>query len=503
MNSQESGDAVRGKLTSDELIEKLRAALRKNGDFPASAKVVSELRQLTSDPKVMASQVTEVILREPSLGVRVLHLVNSSFYRRAKPIMTVSQAVVQIGMRPLAELCSGLVLLQKFVPAAKRGGSFANCLRKTLLTSLLASNITPGTTGGVKSSKNEEYGYLAGSFAELGTLLLAFYFPQIYEAAVKRSELKKQDVHQSIREITGVSPLQLSLEVLDALNLPSFYKEILLESEKLETQPRKPTEGDSSESQRLAKAVSAAKSISDVVVSNKSRQDLDKVLQTAKDRFGIETHIINKVITDLPKIFSDHCNALDLQLPSLPEFVMTYTDNPEAATTESKSGTGDAGISEEENQFNQFVTEIRQAVENREPTASVITTVMETLAWSLKFDRVLLMLVAANKTRLTGRMLLGNMPNFDPKKFERSLSVEKPSCPEVVAFRQSRPVYSGEALFDGGWPFAAIPIGFAHRAIGVIYADRSSGDGAELSSREQAAIGILAELLDRSLALQA
>ena len=132
-------------LTPDELIQRLRSALAKDGDFPASAKVVSELRQLTNDPKTTASQITEVILREPSLGTRVLHLVNSSFYRRAKAIMTVSQAVVQIGMRPLAEMCAGLVLLQKFVPTARQGGSFANCLRKTVLTSLLTSSISTQT----------------------------------------------------------------------------------------------------------------------------------------------------------------------------------------------------------------------------------------------------------------------------------------------------------------------------------------------------------------------
>ena len=113
---QDSTDSGKASMTAEQFVEKLRNALRRDGDFPASAKIVSELRMLTSDPRTTANQITEVILREPSLGTRVLHLVNSSFYRRAKPIMTVSQAVVQIGMKPLADLCAGLVLLQKFVP---------------------------------------------------------------------------------------------------------------------------------------------------------------------------------------------------------------------------------------------------------------------------------------------------------------------------------------------------------------------------------------------------
>ena len=505
-------DGGKSSLTADELIQKLRSALQRSGDFPASAKIVGELRQLASDPKASANQVTEVILREPSLGVRVLHLVNSSFYRRAKPIMTVSQAVVQIGMRPLAEMCSGLVLLQKFVPAARRGGSFANCLRRTVVTSLLSSVISPGvaatTATPSKTSKNEEYGYLAGSFAELGTLLLAFYFPQIYDAATKRAEQKHQEVGQSIKDLTGLSPLQLSMEVLDALDLPSFYKEILSESQNLEYKtPIEKTPSQSMkapaspEAVRLAKTVSAAKLISEVVVSNRSRQDLEKAVSQARERFGVEAPALQKALGELPEIFKNHCAAIDLQLPALPEFVMSYSQDPQAQ--EGSAPAPDSGNREDDAQFNQFVAEIRQAVENREPTASIITSVMETCAWSLKFDRVFLMLVTPNKGRLVGRMLLGNVSNFDPKRFERVISPDLTRHPEVMAFREARPIYTGDPLIPGGWPIAAIPIGFGQRAIGVIYADRSDSESEELTSREQAAIGILAELLDRSLALQA
>jgi HD-like signal output (HDOD) protein len=55
-------------LTPEKLLKRLRNALQRDGDFPASAKVVSELKRLTSDPKTTANQITEVILKEPSLG---------------------------------------------------------------------------------------------------------------------------------------------------------------------------------------------------------------------------------------------------------------------------------------------------------------------------------------------------------------------------------------------------------------------------------------------------
>ena len=45
------------ELTADRLLDRLKQSLRRDGDFPASAQVVNELRALTSDPKTTASQV--------------------------------------------------------------------------------------------------------------------------------------------------------------------------------------------------------------------------------------------------------------------------------------------------------------------------------------------------------------------------------------------------------------------------------------------------------------
>ncbi len=467
-----------GSLSSEELLDRLKSALRKDGDFPASAKIVSELRTLVSNPNTTGNQITEVILREPSLGTRVLHMVNSSFYRRAKPIMTVSQAVVQIGMKPLAELCTGLILMQKFVPNARRGGAFSACLQKTILTSLMTSSFgeQQRSVNGVSS----EHAYLAGSFAEIGPLLLAYYFPQIYEAALNRSRQKRVGLEQGIHEITGITSANLSLTVLEALNLPEFYRDLIKVS----------SAGDSSKNP-LAQIVNTSRSISSALVFSKDRKELDSILEKATKDLGLDVKQISKVMSGLTDSFKNHCMSLDLQLPALPEFIATPTP--------SQSGTQATNSAPVTDDFSGFINEVRQAVENREPVASVITTVMESIAWGLKFDRVLLLLCDQAKKNLKGRMLLGKADNFDARKFIRPIS--NAHAIECIAFRESRPVMQGEPILEGGWPLISLPIGFADRAIGVIYADRIGTSQSELSPSELAALSVLAELLDRAVAI--
>jgi HD-like signal output (HDOD) protein len=483
-------------ITAEELVTKLRSALQSDGDFPVSAKIVSELRQLTSDPKTTAEQITEVILREPSLGTRVLHFVNSAFTRRAKPILTVSQAVVQIGMKPLTELCSGLVLLQKFVPTARRSSPFAYCLKRTVLVSLLSGTLVRSSSGGKQktASTSDEGGYLVGQFAELGVLLLGFYFPEILDAAFKRSEQKSQELSQSIRDITGLSPWKLSEEVIQALGLPKFFTEVL-EASDPSLINSDPTKIISPQIQSAAKILRAAVDLGACISDGRSKIELDAKIKLVQQNLDISVEEIRKIIAELPRSFSDHCSSLELELPSLPEFLASYAEIAGAAPTASINTT----------EFEAFVQEIRQMVEDRESTASIITSIMETIAYGLKFDRVFLLLVSPNKQKLMGRMLLGSANGFDPKRFEQSVQ-DTTNCPSLKAFKEGRPVFKGDPIFPGGWPIAAIPVGLGNRAIGVIYTDRIPEEGQlgeDITQKDQASLTILGELLERSITSQA
>jgi HD-like signal output (HDOD) protein len=487
-----SGSHQTLELTAEELVARLRRALGKDGDFPASAKVVSELRQLTSDPNTTANQITEVILQEPSLGMRLLSVVNSPFYQRGQPIMTVSQAVLRIGMKPLAELCAGLVLLQKFVPASRRGGAFATCLRKMLVTSLLASTITKESTPKTPGSTDHECGYLAGCLAEMGTLLLAYYFPQILDAALKRSESKKQDLGKSIFEITGLTPLKLSLEILNSLNLPQYYIDILSTAEgmsKVTQQPQK----SGSKLGIAASALNVAQSLSDAVASSRSKKEIDQLLGSLAKNVELDTAVVKASLGMLPDMFKSHCSIIEVDLPAIPEFIGEYL----AGDDKAKEG---ATNQEPVDPFKSFTEEIRLAVQNREPTASIITSVMEALVWGLKFDRALLMLVSPARTNLTGRMILGISDGVDPKKISRPIgpSAGAKAC-DAVAYKESRPVFRGTPVLENGWPFVAFPIGTGQKTIGIVYADFTNSKEHELAQKYQAAISVLTELLEQSV----
>lgn len=510
-------------LTPEEFLEKLKQALKKNGDFPASARVVSELRMLTSDSGTSANRIAEVILKEPSLGVRVLHLVNSAFYKRSKPISTITQAVVQIGMKPLVEMCGGLVLLQRFVPEARQNGAFALCLRKSIMTSLISSALATAslsTASKTLASRNAESGYLAGTMAEIGTLLMAFYFPQVYESAVKRAELKQQDIYSSIKQIVGFSPAQLSTEVITTLNLPQYYANVVNDAHtslELGNAPKGAAQiqievgtGQAQSSPDIAECLSVAVAVSDAITRISDPAALVSTLEQIQQRSRIQPAALEAALRTLHTGVQDHCASLELGLPPLPAVLETIDlQTPQDAQEEGNTGSPDdndphspavPSIGARQAEFEGYLDEIEGSIRRSEPTASILTTVMEACVYCLRFDRAVFLLANQSRTTLAGRMMLGNTDGIDPKRILRSIGGPVvPQDPDNTAFIEGRVVCNGEPLLPGGGPLAVIPVGCGKRAVGVVYVDRTSPARTPLTMQEQSALTLLADLLDRSL----
>ncbi len=494
-------------LTPEEFLEKLKSALSRNGDFPASAKVVTELRMLTSDPSTTASKIAEVILKEPSLGVRVLHLVNSSYYKRVKAISTITQAIVQVGMKPLAEMCAGLVLLQRFVPEARQNSAFASCLRKSIMTSLLASSLASqqlSTASKTLATRNAESGFLAGTMAEMGVLLMAFYFPQVYESAAKRSEQKKQDIASSIKQIVGFSPAQLSAEVISTLNLPQYYADVVNKAQELLDDPSASAAAKQNDLGEIAKCLGAAMSISDAITSAPDSEELVKRIRRIQVLSGLSAEFVMNSLKDLNTGVFEHCQSLELKLPPLPEILTTIsldsTSVPASTSDATTNTSAKVSLGKNQEDFDRYIEDIETAISRGEPTANILTSVMEVCAYCLGFDRVLLLLANKTRTQLLGRMMLGSVPGVDPAKMVRPLGRDiSADAPDNAAFMEARVVFSGTPLFPEGLPVIALPVGYGKRAVGVIYADRSSKPPISLAPQEQAALVLLADLLDKSL----
>ena len=477
------------------IVVRLERAMRKDGDFPVRAKAVSELRRMVNDPNTPVEQIADTILTDPSLGTRILHVVNSVVYQRSVPIVTVSQAVMQLGMKALCDLCSGFVLMQKFGPTAQKGGVFADQVKRCILCSM-ASTLLMKRFGRGESA---EQGYLAGTFFELGPLLLAFYFPQIVESAEDRASTRGITISRSLTEIIGESPVGISLAIIDKLSIPDVYKQFLADGSKFYTGDRHP---EVREVYSPANLLATAAKLAELSIESESVEKLRAAIVELSERSLLSDAQLLETLAALPEAFAQHCKLIDMEFLQCPQLLLDlFNVAPPTAEIEPQPA---AVVTQPAKQsFRFYLDDIRTALANRETLSSIITTAMEALAFGYSFDRVLLLVLDTADDSLVGRMSLGKAFGREPQDVRLELEFMDYETSAVLrSIIDSSVETLGEPLLTDGWPFVVIPIGDQNHPYGVIYADylsKGPGYSQPLNDNIKISLSSLVELLQKAV----
>ncbi len=442
--------------SSAPIIGKLAQALGSDGDFPARTQAVLKVKTLVNNPNTPVEQIAEVILTEVSLGTRVLHLVNSAYYSSGREITTISEAIMRVGMHSLSDMFSGMVMMQKFIPVAKRGGSFADNIKKSVLTSLLAADFAEE----LQQPKMQEQAYLSGTFYNLGYLLLAYYFPQVYESAASRANMRGHSVNQSIAELLGIRSVDLCLSVIKTLKIPDMYVDVLVEAHKSFSGREA-----SNEANGLADVVATAAALADIVIYSSDYSQLVDSLAELAELSHRPLQELEAVVHRLPDRFGKHCEVIDMNFLRLPEHLYSSNDDEDAT---SEVGREDDPL----RQFHGSVREIKRAATDGEPISSILLIALEAVVEGLHFDRALLLLFNPKKTELQGKMSLGSKLPVDPRSVVIHVNApDNDNLLPVRAVKDGTPQTLGDYIFRDSKEQVAIPIGFGKNIIGVIYAE--------------------------------
>src|SRR5580658_6645468 len=118
--------------TTEKLPEFL-AEITGMAEFPALSRSIEQV-MLKVEAEASVQHITNVILKDYSLTLRILRTANSSLNNRTgQPIRCISQAILMLGVEAVREMTTGVVLLEHF---RKRSPG----LKELILLSLLTAN---------------------------------------------------------------------------------------------------------------------------------------------------------------------------------------------------------------------------------------------------------------------------------------------------------------------------------------------------------------------------
>jgi HD-like signal output (HDOD) protein len=152
----------------------------------ASLKSINNtLGELLDSDKSFMSQIAEVIKLDPSLTTRVLDLVNSIFFGSSdkEKISGVEEASIFLGLNRIKELLVATPIIEEVVDLGKGIKSFPweNFWKHSIGTAIFTREILSLA----KVNYEDETDYVAGLLHNLGKLILAITFPDLFEKSCR------------------------------------------------------------------------------------------------------------------------------------------------------------------------------------------------------------------------------------------------------------------------------------------------------------------------------
>ena len=121
-------------------------------DLPLLPQVASQVLALTSQPRVDALQLSNLIHRDPALAGQVLRIANSPAYMPSMPIVSLQQAVARLGMETVTEIVLAASLQSGTFKVPGYEGALKRLWRHGLASGLFAKEIARLLRSNVESA---------------------------------------------------------------------------------------------------------------------------------------------------------------------------------------------------------------------------------------------------------------------------------------------------------------------------------------------------------------
>lgn len=212
--------------------DELRAAVGRIGALPPMPKVYAELQTLLADANVPSSRLAELIARDPAIATKVLQVVNSAFFRLAKPISKIKDAVTYLGFGAIRNLVMSAEVFAQWGNLANVEGVNVDVLQDHALACAAA------TASLCDDPTLADDAWLAGLVHDIGYWVLLSQCPQDLARVIRQN----RDTHMPIctveKEILGVNHGEIGAYLLGLWGLPySLVEAVAMHHDAMNAKP--------------------------------------------------------------------------------------------------------------------------------------------------------------------------------------------------------------------------------------------------------------------------
>ena len=192
---------------------RLRAIVGSIRKLPGIPRIYSALRGIVNDENVTVSEVARLVGADPALAARVLQIVNSAFFRLARRITKIEQAVSYLGFTVIRNIAMSVEVFSQWPSNASGHLKQAKLQAHVRAVAAAARALT------VKTPIADDT-MLAGLLHDIGYWVLAQERPAELSASVELAAAAAIPVHEAELRLIGASHAEIGAYLLGIWGLP-------------------------------------------------------------------------------------------------------------------------------------------------------------------------------------------------------------------------------------------------------------------------------------------
>lgn len=386
--------------TREERVQACLEKILKDQDLPAFSHHISKVMGVIGNEELSLRHLNNIILRDYSLSLAVLRRANSAYYNRSnRQICSVAHAITLLGIEAVRSLAATLILFEHY---NKRAGG----LKELLLLSLLTASHARQAAAQIRLPRAEE-AYLCGMFRNLGEVLVATHLRKQYSRILKERGNSSSETKVCL-QVLGFTYEDLGQGMARHWHMPKSV------TESMGSAGLSPTQRAGKDI--METLVAFSHELTDVIY-RRNPDNRQAAVALIVDKYGSSLRLgpdgvqvlIAAAVSETMETFAAAKIPLDsLQLRSQAEAALQGGSLETGAPEPEEEAATQAGRAEE-NLLDSLAAEVDAAMQ---PGASVqmnsiLMMVLEACHRGAGFDRVIFFLADSDRTRLRGRLGLG------------------------------------------------------------------------------------------------
>ena len=199
-----------------EVYDKIKAA----GNLPTPSRKAFQVFRLANDPEIDIADLVAVIKTDPAITTRILKIANSAYYKTLKPIGSVQDATIRLGLNMVKKISLGISLI-----ADRKKGLCPNFDYELFWSDSLARAVAAHNIADVRQSPfNSDEAFTVGLLSQIGRLGLALAFPKEYGQVLEKvrgHNLKA--LSEEEKKTFGIDHNDLAAEMMADWHLPEVF----------------------------------------------------------------------------------------------------------------------------------------------------------------------------------------------------------------------------------------------------------------------------------------